>query len=53
MTHNIVRLPDQLVAFETADLHEGRIGIHNAALDVRARDQILVLAQTGFVVENG
>ena len=53
VTDDVMRLADQLFAGEAADLDEGGIGIENPAFGVRARDEVLILAQLGFHIVDG
>ncbi|MNO06786.1 hypothetical protein D3C81_2287240 [compost metagenome] len=48
MAHDVVRLADEFVTGKAADVDKRRVGVDDAALGIRARDQILVLAQLGF-----
>ncbi|CFM04522.1 flagellar biosynthetic protein [Bordetella pertussis] len=50
MPYQVVRLADQFVALEAADLDEGGVRVDDPPLGVGARDQVLVLAQLGLYV---
>ncbi|MCY1546011.1 hypothetical protein D9M68_819860 [compost metagenome] len=53
MAHQVVRLPDEFLALEATDRHEGRVAVGDAALQIGGGDEGHALGDDEFLVGDG